>query len=253
MSTIEDPMPRLVHRESARGKILILDLNGLLVRYYNEEKANAARPNPYLFFRPEPEIEVWSQPECIRYETSRESDSGGYLYLKRFPRLYHYNLASRDVLLVDNSVKKNSTNSPFSAIHPRSFIPWTEEHAPHRDQFLCGTLLLWLQAWRQCTTLTPDYVCDHYHEIGAQDPIERLRSYWGPELTPELSTRLFCDVTAADMKIAMTFFTSTAWSTSRVVIDANLVGEIEGDMPVEDMPVGDVPISVTGVDDTSMA
>ncbi|KAL3682828.1 hypothetical protein R1sor_000850 [Riccia sorocarpa] len=88
---------------------------------------------PTRFLRSEPEIEVWAQAECTRYATTREGFRGRALYLKSFARLYDYNLATRDVLLVDDSVKKNSTNSPFSAIHPSSFTPWTEEHAPHRD------------------------------------------------------------------------------------------------------------------------
>ncbi|KAL3692809.1 hypothetical protein R1sor_006460 [Riccia sorocarpa] len=155
MSTIEDPRPRLVHPETTMGKVLMLDLNGLLVRFCEQEDADAARA-----FGHHP---VQLTPRA--------------LYLKRFARLYHYNLTIRDVLLVDDSVKKNSTNRPFSAIHLRSFTPWIEEHAPHKDQFLCGTLLSWLQAWRQSTIPTLTYVRDHYREIGAQDPIEGLRLY----------------------------------------------------------------------------
>ncbi|KAL3694467.1 hypothetical protein R1sor_008118 [Riccia sorocarpa] len=123
-----------------------------------------------------------------------------------FARLYDYNLATRDVLLVDDSVKKNSTNSPFSAIHPPSYTPWTEEHAPHRDQFLCGTLLPWLHAWRQSTIPTPPYVHAHYCELGAQDPIKGLRAYWGDLITPELSGLLFGDAILADRAIARSLF-----------------------------------------------
>ncbi|KAL3689262.1 hypothetical protein R1sor_015571 [Riccia sorocarpa] len=43
MSSVEDPRPRLVAPESIRGKVLILDLNGLLVRYCTQEQADSAR------------------------------------------------------------------------------------------------------------------------------------------------------------------------------------------------------------------
>ncbi|KAL3682135.1 hypothetical protein R1sor_000157 [Riccia sorocarpa] len=177
MSSVEDPRPRLVAPESIRGKVLILDLNGLLVRYCTQEQADSARlfdhqpvqlPSrswyvprvglitfleavrreftlifwtsrmkhnadallrdleergliPARFFLTEPEVEVWAQSECDRWETPRESEHGGVLYLKRFARLYYYNLASRDVLLVDDFVKKNSTNTvrftPIPLLH----------------------------------------------------------------------------------------------------------------------------------------
>ncbi|KAL3675841.1 hypothetical protein R1sor_025789 [Riccia sorocarpa] len=284
MSSVEDPRPRLVAHDSIRGKVLILDLNGLLVRYCTQEQANSARlfghqpvqlPSrswyvprvgliifleavrreftlifwtsrmkhnadallrdleergliPARFFLTEPEVEVWAQSECDRWETPRESEHGGVLYLKRFARLYYYNLASRDVLLVDDSVKKNSTNSPFSAIHPHSFTPWREDHAPHRDQFLCGTLLPWLQAWRQSPIPTPAYVRHHYAELGAQDPFEGLRSYWGRLVQGEHSSLLFCDATAHDRAIARSLF-------------------------IGDVPVAKASVAVAGVDDVPLA
>ncbi|KAL3679640.1 hypothetical protein R1sor_022596 [Riccia sorocarpa] len=220
MSTIEDPRPRLVPPETVRGKILILDLDGLLRNadaLLRDLEERSLIPAHFLL----------NETECTRYATTREGSRGGALYLKSFARLYDYNLATRDVLLVDDSAKKNSTNSPFSAIHPRSYTPWTEEHAPHRDQFLCGTLLPWLQAWRQSTILTQAYVRAHYRELGAQDPIEGLRSYWGDLVTPELSGLLFGDATLADRAIARSLF-------------------------IGDAPAADVPVAVAGVDDPSV-
>ncbi|KAL3693717.1 hypothetical protein R1sor_007368 [Riccia sorocarpa] len=237
MSSVQDPRPRLVAPESTRGKVLMLDLNGLLVRYCTQKHADSARlirpsacPASLLFV---PEVEVWAQEECTRYETPRESGSGGVLYLKRFARLYNYNLASRDVLLVDDYVKKNSTNSPFSAIHPRSITPWREDHAPHRDQYLCGTLLPWLQAWRQSPIPTPTYIRAHYAELGAHDPFEGLRSYWGLMVHSEHSSLLFCDATANDLELVRSIF----------------IGEVPAaEVPVAAAGVDDVPVAAAGVD-----
>ncbi|KAL3692769.1 hypothetical protein R1sor_006420 [Riccia sorocarpa] len=299
MSSVEDPRPRLVAPDSIRGKVLILDLNGLLVRYCTQEQADSARlfghqpvqlPSrswyvprvglitfleavrreftlifwtsrmkhnadallrdleergliPARFFLTEPEVEVWAQSECDRWETPRESEHGGVLYLKRFARLYYYNLASRDVLLVDDSVKKNSTNSPFSAIHPHSFTPWREDHAPHRDQFLCGALLPWLQAWRQSPIPTPAYVRHHVAELGAQDPFEGLRSYWGRLIQGEHSTLLFCDATAGDRAIARSLFIGDV-----PVAEASVAVAGVDDAPVADAGVDGIPVAIPIVD-----
>ncbi|KAL3689202.1 hypothetical protein R1sor_015511 [Riccia sorocarpa] len=171
MSTIEDPRPRLVPPETVRGKVLILDLNGLLVRYCSQEEAAASRVFGH-------------QPIHLSTHSC-------------FAGLYDYNLATRDVLLVDDSVKKNSTNSPFIRFTP---------------------------AWRQSTIPTPAYVRAHYRELGAHDPIEGLRSYWGDLVTPELSGLLFGDATLADRAIARSLF-------------------------IGDVPAADVPVAVAGVDD----
>ncbi|KAL3682041.1 hypothetical protein R1sor_000063 [Riccia sorocarpa] len=299
MSSVEDPRPRLVAPDSIWGKVLILDLNGLLVRYCTQEQANSARlfghqpvqlPSrswyvarvglitfleavrreftlifwtsrmkhnadallrdleergliPARFFLTEPEVEVWAQSKCDRWKTPRESEHGGVLYLKRFARLYYYNLASRDVLLVDDSVKKNSTNSPFSAIHPHSFTPWREDHAPHRDQFLCGALLPWLQAWRQSPIPTPAYVRHHVAELGAQDPFEGLRSYLGRLIQGEHSTLLFCDATACDRAIASSLFIGDVH-----VAEASVAVAGVDDVPVAAATVADAPVAAAGVD-----
>ncbi|KAL3702346.1 hypothetical protein R1sor_020368 [Riccia sorocarpa] len=242
MSSVEDPRPRLVPPESTRVRrdfTLIFWTSRLkrnvdvLLRDLDERSLIPGR-----FFLTEPEVEVWAQEECTRYETPRESDHGGVLYLKRFARLYNYNLASQDVLLVDDFVKKNSTNSPFSAIHPRSFTPWREDHAPHRDQYLCGTLLPWLQAWRQSPIPTPTYVRAHYAELGAQDPFEALRSYWGLMVHSEHSSLLFCDATADDRELARSIF----------------IGEVTAaEVPVAAAGVDDVPVAAAGVDDVPVA
>ncbi|KAL3699587.1 hypothetical protein R1sor_017609 [Riccia sorocarpa] len=241
MSTIEDPRPRLVPPETVRGKVLILDLNGLLVRYCSQEEAASSRVfghqpvhlSTHSWYVPRVGLSAFldavrrdftlifwtsrvkrnvdallrdleersliparfllSEAECTRYATTCEGFRGGALYLKSFVRLYDYNLATRDVQLVDDSVKKNSTNSPFSA-------------------------------WRQSTIPTPAYVRAHYRELGAQDPIEGLRSYWGDLVTPELSGLLFGDATLADRAIARSLF-------------------------IGDVPAADVPVVVAGVDD----
>ncbi|KAL3689751.1 hypothetical protein R1sor_016060 [Riccia sorocarpa] len=259
MSSVEDPRPRLVALESIRGKVLILDLNGLLVRYCTQEQADSARlfghqlvqlpsrswyvPRVGLITLSggseegvhsdilDPEFEVWAQSECDRWVR------------KRFARLYYYNLASRDVLLVDDSVKKNSTNSPFSAIHPHSFTPWREDHAPHRDQFLCGTLLPWLHAWRQSPIPTPAYVRHHYAELGAQDRFEGLRSYWGRLVQGEHSSLLFCDATACDRAIARSLFIGDV-----PVAEASVAVAGVDDVPVAAATVAEVPVASTGVD-----
>ncbi|KAL3683421.1 hypothetical protein R1sor_001443 [Riccia sorocarpa] len=71
----------------------------------------------------------------VSHRHHKQGYTWGILYLKRFVRLYDYHLASQDVLLVDDSVEKKSTNSPFSAFHPESFTPWTEVHVA------CGPIL----------------------------------------------------------------------------------------------------------------
>ncbi|KAL3689517.1 hypothetical protein R1sor_015826 [Riccia sorocarpa] len=279
MSSVEDPRPRLVAPESIRGKVLILDLNSLLVRYCTQEQADSTRlfghqpvqlPSRSWYVH---RVGLITFLEAVRREftlifwTSRMKHNadallrdleerglilarffltemgGGGLYLKRFARLYYYNLASRDVLLVDDSVKKNSTNSPFSAIHPHSFTPWREDHAPHLDQFLCGTLLPWLQAWRQSLIPTPAYVRHHYAELGAQDPFEGLRSYWGRLVQGEHSSLLFCDATAHDQAIARSLFIGDV-----PVAEASVAVAGVDDVPVAAATVADVPVAAAGVD-----
>ncbi|KAL3698505.1 hypothetical protein R1sor_012581 [Riccia sorocarpa] len=148
-----------------------------------------------------------TESECTRYETPRESEHGGVLYLKRFARLYYYNLANRDVLLVDDSVKKNSTNR-LEAVHP-----------------------------------TPAYVRHHYAELGARDPIEDLRSYWGRFVHSEHSLLLFCDATAHDREIARSLFIGEVPVGEAPVAVAGV-----DDVPVAAATVADVPVAVAGVD-----
>ncbi|KAL3685304.1 hypothetical protein R1sor_003326 [Riccia sorocarpa] len=286
MSIVEDPRPKLIAPDSTRSKVLILDLNGLLVRvcksiseserskefgytpvtiersrltyvprvglavfldavkrdftliiWTSRTKRNAdvlllhMEENGFIppcFFQSQ-DIEVWTQLDCTPYVTTRERDSGGTLFLKSFARLYDYNLATRDVLLVDDSVAKNSTNSPFSALHPPPFTPWTEDHVPHRDQFLLGSLLPWLQEWRASPIPTPSYIRLHLRDIDAQDPIEGLRSYWGPSPSREESALLFHDATVTDRGLASTLTFSIVESSTRALSEIGLEGEPEVD------------------------
>ncbi|KAL3692135.1 hypothetical protein R1sor_005786 [Riccia sorocarpa] len=186
MSTIEDPRPRLVPPETVRAKVLILDLNGLLVRYCSQEEADASR----VFGHQHVHLSTHSW------------------YVPRVGLSAFLEAVRRDFTLIFwmSRVKRNA-DALLRDLEERSLIP-----------------ARFLRSERQSTIPTPAYVRAHYRELGAQDPIEGMRSYWGDLVTPELSGLLFGDAVLADRAIARSLF-------------------------IGDVPAADVPVVVAGVDD----
>ncbi|KAL3676291.1 hypothetical protein R1sor_026239 [Riccia sorocarpa] len=69
-------------------------------------------------------VAIWAQEECEAHHTSREDHKGGVLYAKPLDKMYELNVSTRMVLMVDDSVEKNSTNHPHQAVHPPTFDPF---------------------------------------------------------------------------------------------------------------------------------
>lgn len=112
----------------------------------------------------------------MKYKTKREAANGNYLYLKDFRQLYMHNVCERDVLMVDDSPQKNSTNNPYNALHPVPFDPLTMVY--DRDEYLLNNLYPFLVDWADSEKATPQYVYDNMGRVFGRDPFPILKEYW---------------------------------------------------------------------------
>ncbi|KAL3701308.1 hypothetical protein R1sor_019330 [Riccia sorocarpa] len=94
----------------------------------------------------------WSQENCTAYQTAMEQHKDGFLRCKSVHVLYDFGICTKDVIIIDDSVQKNSPNHPFQAVHPRPFDPF--QTAKKDEHYLT--------------------------KAQAQDPIACLANYWAP-------------------------------------------------------------------------
>ncbi|KAL3699212.1 hypothetical protein R1sor_017234 [Riccia sorocarpa] len=57
----------------------------------------------------------WSQEQCIAYQTVKEQHKDGFLRCKSVQVLYDFGICTKDVIIIDDTVQKNSPNHPFQA------------------------------------------------------------------------------------------------------------------------------------------
>ncbi|KAL3694739.1 hypothetical protein R1sor_008390 [Riccia sorocarpa] len=130
-------------------------------------------------------VAIWAQEECEAHHTSREDHKGGVLYAKPLDKMYELNVSTRVVLMVDDSVEKNSTNHPHQAVHPPTFDPFKGNR--ESDKYLLKNLSPWLERWRAWPGDTISFVHSHLGEIQAVDPWDRLVEYWGLPVAEDLA------------------------------------------------------------------
>ncbi|KAL3691283.1 hypothetical protein R1sor_004934 [Riccia sorocarpa] len=131
-----------------RKKTIVLDINGLLMKIKHS----------------------WSQTQCVSFQTTREHHKDGVLRCKSIAVLYDHSICDRDVLLLDDSVQKNSTNHPYQALHPRTFDPM--KTAKKDDNYLNSVLLPVLDKLRFHRGDMMSFVEANWQAVQAQEPFE---------------------------------------------------------------------------------
>ncbi|KAL2610067.1 hypothetical protein R1flu_028640 [Riccia fluitans] len=64
---------------------------------------------------------IWSQSHCNKVEGVSRDDIP--IFMKDFATLEFWNISTRDVLMIDDSLEKGMTNFPYSALYPPTFTP----------------------------------------------------------------------------------------------------------------------------------
>ncbi|KAL3697284.1 hypothetical protein R1sor_011360 [Riccia sorocarpa] len=144
--------PRLLPRR----KTIVIDLNGLLMKIAHN----------------------WSQEHCTTYKTAREQHKDGFLRCKSVQVLYDNGICTKDVIIIDDSVQKNSPNHPFQAVHPRPFDPF--QTAKKDENYLTKVLQPFLDKFMGHSGDGISYVEANWQQAQAQDPIACLANYWAP-------------------------------------------------------------------------
>ncbi|KAL3702073.1 hypothetical protein R1sor_020095 [Riccia sorocarpa] len=119
----------------------------------------------------------WSQTQCVSFQTAREHHKDGVLRCKSIFVLYDHSICERHVLLLDDSVQKNSTNHPYQALHPRTFDPM--KTAKKDDNYLNFVQLPVLNKLRFHREDMMSFVEANWQAAQAQEPFGKLTAYWG--------------------------------------------------------------------------
>ncbi|KAL3685006.1 hypothetical protein R1sor_003028 [Riccia sorocarpa] len=125
-------------------------------------------------------LTIWGIDECDRVRPSR-LEREKLTPMKDFRRFYDYRVCTRDVLLVDVEVARNSPNHPFSAVHPWPFGIGLGTSLVDHHLYVMDRLVPWLTEWSVDSSLTPDFVQSQRTRIDGTDPIEGLRRFWGQQ------------------------------------------------------------------------
>ncbi|KAL3681684.1 hypothetical protein R1sor_024640 [Riccia sorocarpa] len=120
----------------------------------------------------------WSQEHCTAYQTAKEQRKDGFLRCKSVQVLYDNGICTKDVIIIDDSVQKNSPNHPFHAVHPRPFDPF--QTAKKDENYLTKVLQPFLDKFRGHRGDGISYVEAKWQQAQAQDPIACLANYWAP-------------------------------------------------------------------------
>ncbi|KAL3701444.1 hypothetical protein R1sor_019466 [Riccia sorocarpa] len=137
----------------------------------------------------------WSQEHCTTYQTAWEQHKDGLMRCKSVQVLYDNGICTKDVIIIDNSVQKNSPNHPFQAVHPRPFDPF---HTAKKDEnYLTMVLQPFLDKFRGHKGDGISYVEANWQQVQGQDPIACLANYWAP-MDERDECFLWSNCTAAD-------------------------------------------------------
>ncbi|KAL3682375.1 hypothetical protein R1sor_000397 [Riccia sorocarpa] len=91
--------------------------------------------------------------------------------------LYDHSICEQDVLMLDDSMQKNSTNHPYQALHSRTFDPM--KTAKKDDNYLNSVLLLVLDKFRFHRQDMMSFVEANWQVTQVQEPFGKLAAYWG--------------------------------------------------------------------------
>ncbi|KAL3688453.1 hypothetical protein R1sor_014762 [Riccia sorocarpa] len=125
-------------------------------------------------------LTIWGIEECDRVRPSR-LERGKLTPMKDFRQFYDYRVCTRDVLLVDVEVSRNSPNHPFSAVHPWPFAIGCGTSLVDHHLYVMDRLVPWLTEWSVDSSPTPDFVQSQRTRIDGADPIEGLRRFLGQQ------------------------------------------------------------------------
>ncbi|KAL3680400.1 hypothetical protein R1sor_023356 [Riccia sorocarpa] len=202
-----------------RRKTIVIDLNGLLMKVgrSKEELAAVTRlgydivPTSYAktWFVPRPGMagflrrcmewfniaHNWSHEHCTAYQTAKGQHKDGFLRCNSVHVLYDFCICTKDVIIIDDFVQKNSPNHPFQAVHPRPFEPF--QTAKKDENYLNKVLQPFLDKFRGHRVDGISYVEANWHQAQGQDPIACLANYWAP-MDERDEDFLWSNCTAAD-------------------------------------------------------
>ncbi|KAL3701351.1 hypothetical protein R1sor_019373 [Riccia sorocarpa] len=134
-------------------------------------------------------------PVSQQAETAREQHKDGFLRCKSVHVLYDNGICTKDVIIIDDSVQKNSPNHPFQAVHPRPFDPF--KTAKKDENYLTKVLQPFLDKFRGHWGDGISYVEANWQQVQGQDPIACLANYWAP-MDERDEYFLWSNCTAAD-------------------------------------------------------
>ncbi|KAL3689407.1 hypothetical protein R1sor_015716 [Riccia sorocarpa] len=129
------------------------------------------------------------------FETAREQQKDGFLRCKSVHVLYDFGICTKDVIIIDDTVQKNSPNHPFQAVHPHPFDPF--KTAKKDENYLNMVLQPFLDKFRGHKGDGISYVQANWQAAQAQDPIASLVGYWAP-MDERDEDFLWSNCTAAD-------------------------------------------------------
>ncbi|KAL3684489.1 hypothetical protein R1sor_002511 [Riccia sorocarpa] len=119
----------------------------------------------------------WSQTQCMSFQTAREHHKDGVLRCKSISVLYDHSICERDVLMLDDSVQKNSTNHPYQALHPHTFDPM--KTAKKDDNYLNSVLLPVLDKFKFHRQDVMSFVEANWQTAQSQETFGKSAAYWG--------------------------------------------------------------------------
>ncbi|KAL3693880.1 hypothetical protein R1sor_007531 [Riccia sorocarpa] len=120
----------------------------------------------------------WSQEHCTAYQTAREQHKDDFLRCKSVHVLYDFGICTKDVIIIDDTVQKNSPNHPFQTVHPRLFDPF--KTAKKDENYLSMVLQPSLDKFRGHKGDGISYMQANWKAAQSQDPIVSLAGYWAP-------------------------------------------------------------------------
>ncbi|KAL3683232.1 hypothetical protein R1sor_001254 [Riccia sorocarpa] len=124
-----------------------------------------------------------------------EQHKDGFLRCKSVQVLYDFGICTKDVIIIDDTVQKNSPNHPFQAVHSRPFDPF--KTAKKDENYLSLVLQPFLDKFRGHKGDGISYVQANWQAAQAQDPIASLAEYSAP-MDERVEDFLWSNCTAVD-------------------------------------------------------
>ncbi|KAL3698697.1 hypothetical protein R1sor_012773 [Riccia sorocarpa] len=166
-------------------------------------------------------LTIWGIDECDRVRPSR-LERGKLTPMKDFRRFYDMCVCTRDVLLVDVEVARNSPNHPFSAVHPWPFGLGLGTHLAYHHAYVMDRLVPWLTEWSVDSSPTPDFVQSQRTRIDGADPIEGLCRFWGQQ--PSETDRIDLLAGALDVMLPVSRAEESVGPTVDPLVDSGAEG-----------------------------